>query len=321
MPHSRLTNSSSTGIPLPPLSQYAVDAIHNIGDSWVSRWLAPFILVLILLRQLRCASKGQVWLTPFWKGGASVPALQLRGDADDTRFSRFSHGAELSDKWRKRYGTCPHWTRNGRVKEVVLSTPAQVTAFYHKDAKLHTKRDSIGFGHYFGRLLGKCVGAIDGERWTLLRGVFDPHFTHRVAVSLGPTMLALVQDWSEALGSNDGSFAVEAVDATSKLPFKIISLAIFGHVVLEAKHFERLWSMVKLHEEIFQYAALHRWAKHAIYEAMFWTRANKIMRQFKREFAQFCLDMVAEDPSSPAAEMYLRVKDKTMTMDEFIQSK
>lgn len=211
--------------------------------------------------------------------------------------------------------------RNGSVKQVVLSTPAQVMVIYHKDAKLHTKRDSIGFGHYFGRLLGKCVGAIDGDRWTLLRGIFDPHFTHRVSVSLGPTMLALVEDWSETLGTNPGSFALEAVDATSKLAFKIISLAIFGLVVLKAKNFERLWSMVKLHEEIFQYAALHRWAKYAVYEALFWTRPNKILGQFQREFAQFCLDMVAQDPFSPAGDMYLRVKDKTMTMDEFSQSK
>lgn len=321
MPPSGLTNSSPPALALPPLSQTAVDTIHDLGGSWMSSLLAPFVLLLILLRQLRSASKGQLWLKSFWKGAGSVPALQLRGDAQDTRFSRFSHGAELSDKWRKQYGTCPHWTRNGRVKEVVLSTPAQVTAFYHKDAKLHTKRDSIGFGHYFGRLLGKCVGAIDGERWTLLRGIFDPHFTHRVSVSLGPAMLSLVENWSDTLGSDGDTFALEAVDATSKLPFKIISLVIFGHVVLEAKNFERLWSMVKLHEEIFQYAALHRWAKHAAYEALFWTRANKIMGEFQRKFARFCLDMVTEDPNSPAAEMYLRVKDETMTMDEFTQSR
>ncbi|SPO28025.1 uncharacterized protein UTRI_05168 [Ustilago trichophora] len=288
--------------------------LQDLGATQVFPWLMPLVLLALALSALgpatRLCSKASLQTGP-----------GVEGDAKDTRFSRFSHGAELSDDWRARYGTTPHWTRNGRVTEVVLSTPAQVMSFYHKDAKLHTKRDSIGFGHYFGRLLGKCVGAIDGQRWTLLRGIFDPHFTHRVSMSLGSTMLGLVQEWAETLGSGDEtSFSVEAVDATSKLPFKIISLAIFGPTVLEFSNFERLWNMVKLHEEIFQYAALHRWAKHAAYQALFWTRPNRIMAQFQREFAQFCLDMIAQDPTSAASEMYLRVKDKTMSMDEFTQT-
>ncbi len=324
MTHPRLATYLAKGVSQTPLPPVAIALLDSLGEGAVFRWLVPLVVLSILLTRIApSSSKGVNLATPFWKIGSPPAGLNLSGDAKDTRFSRFSHGEELSDEWRSRYGTQPHWTRNGGVTEVVLSTPAQVMSFYHRDAKLHTKRDSIGFGHYFGRLLGKCVGAIDGERWTLLRGIFDPHFTHRVSLSLGPAMLGLVEDWAESLSDSGGlsSFDLEATEATSKLPFKIISLAIFGHVVLEEENFERLWSMVKLHEEIFQYAALHRWAKHAAYQACFWTRANRIMGQFQREFAQFCLDMVAKDANSPAAEMHSRVKDKTMTMDEFTQSK
>lgn len=296
-------------------------SLQSVDDSSTFQWLVPYLLLAFLLSVPSPSSKTCNYVTRFWKKESLETGLGIRGDAKDTRFSRFSHGAELSDEWRAKYGKKPHWTRNGKVTEVVLSTPAQVMSFYHKDAKLHTKRDSIGFGHYFGRLLGKCVGAIDGQRWTLLRGIFDPHFTHRVSLSLGSAMLDLVEDWAEALVSGgQACLDVEAVDATSKLPFKIISLAIFGPVVLERSNFERLWDMVKMHEEIFQYAALHRWAKHAAYQALFWTRPNRIMAQFQRDFARFCLDMVAQDPLSPASDMYLRVQDKTMTMDEFTQS-
>lgn len=67
------------------------------------------------------------------------------------------------------------------ILQLVLTTPEQVVTFYKSDGTQHSKRKDIGFGDYFGRLLGQCVGVLSGQDWTRLRKIFDPVRSSQVA--------------------------------------------------------------------------------------------------------------------------------------------
>ncbi|KAJ3160035.1 hypothetical protein HDU86_001300 [Geranomyces michiganensis] len=155
----------------------------------------------------------------------------MPGSDCDTRSTRFTHGKEISEGYRKKYGSIYRvWC--GNIPELVLTRPEDVQDYYKNDGGAHKKAENIGFGDYFGRLLGEVVGVKDNQEWSRLRRIVDPHFAHAVALSLVDSMDRDFGDWLPSLPKNEkitardsvtGSYEMDAMDATAKTPFKIIA--------------------------------------------------------------------------------------------------
>jgi len=90
-------------------------------------------------------------------------------------------------------------------------------------------------GHYFGRVMGQCAGAVNGELWRSIRAVFDPHFSHQCAKAFLEPMRAELSRWRGQLPAVPGrpDFVVEALEACRILPFKIIALSLYRDVLTD----------------------------------------------------------------------------------------
>lgn len=90
-------------------------------------------------------------------------------------------------------------------------------------------------GDHFHRLMGDCVGVQNGQKWKIIRKVFDPRFSNKHAIAAMPKFESEILDWRRELGeksNNQTSFIMEAVPICRILPFKLIAIALFGAEVM-----------------------------------------------------------------------------------------
>ncbi|KAL6230883.1 cytochrome P450 [Aspergillus navahoensis] len=89
--------------------------------------------------------------------------------------------------------------RNGRARELVVTKPEHIYDFYKGDTKHHPKPPYLDMGKYFSGILGHAVGAIAGERWSMIRRYFDPEFSSQSARQAIPQLSASTNRWLDEL--------------------------------------------------------------------------------------------------------------------------
>ncbi|RPB29333.1 cytochrome P450 [Terfezia boudieri ATCC MYA-4762] len=249
----------------------------------------------------------------------------------DTRVSRFTHGPALSQEGKRLAGIDPYLVRNGGNLEVVIHSPEHVRDFFAKDGKDHLKPPNANFGVYFGRMLGECVGMLNGSVWDKAKVHLIPHFAHGAAMAAVPMFKAEYLRWVEKLPEDklvsykrsDGSgFVIDALSACRKLPFKLIAMVLYRDMLTD-KLFDELWELNEVHERI-TYAALLRDLPAKKWYSFLPTRDNKLLEAYLKDWARLNMAVINEARVTgtycPVTEMYKGVENGDMTLEQFLQS-
>ncbi|KAF7562114.1 hypothetical protein G7046_g2023 [Stylonectria norvegica] len=253
--------------------------------------------------------------------GESIPEID-----GDTRFTRFSHGRDLSQRGAAQFGSKPYMIWNNTKSEIVLSTSEHIKEFYSRQAKEHGKPPSANMGNYFHRLIGECVGVQNGQKWKTIRKVFEPQFSHRCAAGVMPVFEKEISRWresSEKKTHGAGKFTVDAVSACRILPFKLIAIALFGREVMTDERFERLLDLNVVHERIMLNTFFGRNETSTLYNKL-WTSSKREMDFFLREWRLYVLGAIEDAEknhlASPIKEIHAAVLEGIMSEKEFLQT-
>ncbi|KAJ3160785.1 hypothetical protein HDU88_007837 [Geranomyces variabilis] len=258
------------------------------------------------------------------KKGQEIPGP---GPLVETRFSRFDYQTSITRDYKDKYGDV-YVVYNGTIPELVLTDPTAIKRYYANDGRVHRKAHAIGFGYYFGRLLGKAVGTMHNEDWFRVRRVVDPHFQMKVVKNMLPMMEKDFCEWFEQLENHaeakhhGNAFEMDALSVSERTPVKVVARALFDPVLAE-DDFEALIKMNEVHEKLVETAFLGHLPSYSWYR---WlpTKANRMMDEYQEKWEALVLDMVArsrnENKSSPISEMYKSVEDGTMELIELLQT-
>ncbi|KAJ3174876.1 hypothetical protein HDU87_006668 [Geranomyces variabilis] len=233
----------------------------------------------------------------------------------------------ITRDYKNKYGDV-YAVYNGTIRELVLTDPTAIKRYYANDGRVHRKAHAIGFGYYFGRLLGKAVGTMHNEDWFRVRRVVDPHFQMKVVKNMLPMMETDFRQWFEQLEKHAGAkhngnaFEMDALTVAERTPVKVVARALFDPV-LTKEDFETLIKMNEVHEKLVETAFLGHLPSYSWYR---WlpTKANRMMDEYQEKWERLVLDMVArsrkENKPSPISEMYKSVEDGTMELIELLQT-
>ncbi|KAI9849203.1 MAG: hypothetical protein M1838_000223 [Thelocarpon superellum] len=300
-------------------------SLHEFGDAHDA-----FRLLVVSLASVLFIS---IYRSQWSNASASFKNKQgqrIKEIKEDSRFSRFSHGLELSQQGQRLAGSEPYLVRNGRNKELVISAPDQAREFFAHDAKDHMKPANMNLGHYFGRVLGNCVGVQGGAKWNSMRALFNPEFSHLAAKNMIPLFTQEFSKWAAEL-SQDGTvvskgeekFVIDAAGACRILPFRLIARTCYGNMLTD-ETFDKLLSFNEVHEQIMCQAVFGRWTTSKYY-GMLPTKAKRQMDQFQKGWEAFNLDIVVEarksGTSCPAEKIYDGVDPKgDISKQEFLET-
>ncbi|KAK8143562.1 hypothetical protein G3M48_007056 [Beauveria asiatica] len=239
---------------------------------------------------------------------------------ENTRYTRFSHGPQVSEAGRDIAGDEPFLIRNGPFQELVISQPDQLKEFCRKDAKDHTKPANMNLGDGFGqyvstffslrkrrkfpltfapppppppsRLLGGAVGVQAGKKWTTMRAHFDPEFSHKASMSMVPLYSAEAVRWLTELAqpssssscsstpSTAGGFVRNIAGACRLLPFRLIGLVTYGEA-FDDKLYQQLVELNEVHDKLMLDAFFGKWNASKLYN-MLPTASRRRMQSFQR---------------------------------------
>ncbi|KAM3450545.1 hypothetical protein MY3296_006008 [Beauveria thailandica] len=211
---------------------------------------------------------------------------------EDTRYTRFSHGPQVSEAGRDIAGDEPFLIRNGPFQELVISQPDQLKEFCRKDAKDHTKPTNMNLGDGFGQLLGGAVGVQAGKKWTTMRAHFDPEFSHKASMSMVPLYNAEAVRWLAELAqpssssscsstpSTAGGFVRNIAGACRLLPFRLIGLVTYGEA-FDDKLYQQLVELNEVHDKLMLDAFFGKWNASKLYN-MLPTASRRRMQSFQR---------------------------------------
>ncbi|EAQ93104.1 hypothetical protein CHGG_01339 [Chaetomium globosum CBS 148.51] len=238
----------------------------------------------------------------YFQDNEGRPIPELKGE---TRFSRFSHGYELSLQGAKTAERRPYMIWNGTSPEVVLTQAEHVREFYSKRSQEHFKPENASMGHYFGRVMGVCAGVQNGAVWKNIRKVFDPYFSYKSAQGFSEIYAAEFKKWMDDLSAGrESDFVAEATTICTVLPFKLIALACYGPALDgQGTHdgFERS----------------------GLYNALP-TASKKDMDTFEADWKKFNFFMMRESEEKqlpcPIREMYKDVLAGTITEANWLQT-
>jgi len=247
----------------------------------------------------------------------------------DTRFTRFSHGADISKKGFEMAPGEPVLINNGWTSEIILSTPEHMQDFFTGDARDHLKAPNLNMGHYFGRLLGNSAGVQNGERWRLTRAHFDPSFSHMSATHLRPRFLQEIGRWLQELPGQayateqgSGHFAVDAVTACRVLPFKLIACACYGELLNDTT-FAKLLKLNEQHEELMLRSIFGRKTTSAWYNKLP-TQDKQQMDRYQQDWKAFNDDVLqAADQTGlacPMTQVRVAVTEGLMSELDFLHT-
>ncbi|KAL1919657.1 uncharacterized protein VTP21DRAFT_1588 [Calcarisporiella thermophila] len=190
------------------------------------------------------------------------------------------------------------------------------------------KNESIGFGAFFHRLLGDCVGVQHGEDWKRVRSIVDPHYTYKVANNFASEIISDVYEWIDKLPNNasrshshEDILVADSMNIVKHLPFGMIAKTIYGQLTPDDQI--RLRDMNEDHEKLVEIAFLGQWAKYSWYR---WlpTEANRMMDKYLGSWEAFNIEMVKRarklDQPDAASTMYSSVESGKMRLVEFLQT-
>ncbi|KAM3429057.1 hypothetical protein MY4824_008480 [Beauveria thailandica] len=211
---------------------------------------------------------------------------------EDTRYTRFSHGPQVSEAGRDIAGDEPFLIRNGPFQELVISQPDQLKEFCRKDAKDHTKPANMNLGDGFGQLLGGAVGVQAGKKWTTMRAHFDPEFSHKASMSMVPLYNAEAVRWLAELAQPSSSSSCSSTPSTASgfvrniagacrlLPFRLIGLVTYGEA-FDDKLYQQLVELNEVHDKLMLDAFFGKWNASKLYN-MLPTASRRRMQSFQR---------------------------------------
>ncbi|KAK7710019.1 hypothetical protein SLS57_008517 [Botryosphaeria dothidea] len=163
---------------------------------------------------------------------------------------KFLRGREMSYMWGSKYGSIYRiWS--GLTPEVVLTDAKDVQALYSHAAG-HTKDHTANVGWLFGQLLGQCVGVVNGNRWTTLRKMLDPLFSHKQSLQYLDAFNTSAEAYAKAvdqyaLEKSGDRFVVNASHALMRFPYYEVAKLFYGH--LNQHEIDRLWDLGQLFTE------------------------------------------------------------------------
>lgn len=173
----------------------------------------------------------------------------------------------------------------------VITTAEDVKEFY-TDSHVHTKAPSSNAGWLFSLLLGDCLGLISGERWSKLRHLMDPFFSHKMSATRTSCVATAAADHlqnelpqlARQHGGNWASMTVNAVQGFSSFPFFFVAEVIYGKLEQSLK--AEMWALAEEHTQLFRYIAqggIHRYRV----SGLLGTKASKNTLDFVRKWESF----------------------------------
>ncbi|GAB1194986.1 hypothetical protein APSETT444_004238 [Aspergillus pseudonomiae] len=257
-------------------------------------------------------------------GIAAAVAVEFKNDQNqnikeypnNTRFTRFTHGKQLSEVGEGLAGSKPCLIHNGKRKELVIFAPEHLQEFHRKDANSHYKPENMNMGDYAGQLLGQCVGQLRGIKWKLARSHLDPDFSHRASRSMMKRFSQEIDSWVSHLSENptkkssqEDVFMQDVKKRCKDLSLRSIAISIYGETFSE-ENYAALSAMNELHEKIIFVAFLNKRVMSKWYNKLP-TAEKLLMDSFQTQWKAFNLvqiKLARELPSSPM--LYPGVSDK-----------
>ncbi|GIJ91177.1 hypothetical protein Asppvi_010142 [Aspergillus pseudoviridinutans] len=280
--------------------------------------LFVFILFVLLVLKIRAGHRANRITN---QHGRQI--CELPGDA---RVSKFAFSQQLSDQGKALAGGEPYIIRNGRARELVVTKPEHIYDFYKGDTKHHPKPPYLNMGMYFSGILGHAVGAIAGERWSMIRRYFDPEFSFQTARQAIPQLSETINRWLDNLplqgtGTEKG-FALEIRKPCRFLPLRLAAEFVYGEVFDE----ERLSALLELnvlHEVILHDVIANKRLATRL-GCWFDRKAAKRMEEFRFRWREFNLGIIqsAREASQvcPAERIYRGVEKGDLKHEEFLHT-
>ncbi|XWX01109.1 hypothetical protein V2A60_009134 [Cordyceps javanica] len=288
--------------------------------------LAAFTVLLLVLTTIFTNKKAR---KPFTDAeGRKVKMLK-----GNTRFSRFSHGPQVSEAGRDIAGDNPFLVWNGPHQELVITQPDHLKEFCRKDAKDHTKPTNMNLGDGFGQLLGGAVGVQAGKKWTVMRSHFDPEYSRNASMNMVPLYNGEAMRWladlakptSSSFSSTPptaGGFVRNIAEACRLLPFRLIGLVTYGEA-FDHKLYQQLVDLNEIHDKLMLDAFFGKWNVSKLYN-MLPTTSRRRMQEFQRTWESLNDGVIrrsnAEGLRCPAAVIYRGVEAGDMSKREFLQT-
>lgn len=269
------------------------------------------------------------FLTNGPKAFTNSEGFKVKAFKEDTRFQRFSHGSEISQKGSEVSGNDPYLVKNGRFQELVITQPEQLREFSRKDAKDHMKPKNMNLGDFFGQLLGNSVGVQGGQKWAMMRAHFNPGFSRLASMDMVPTFAAEISHWvadlpkcSSCNSHAANTFFRNAAQACRYLPFRLIALTAYGEA-LNDETYEELLHLNDLHDTLMLDAFFGKWTVSKLFNILP-TEFRKRMQTFQKGWKKLNHDVIArakaEGLRSPAEQIYKGVELGDMSETEFMQT-
>lgn len=222
----------------------------------------------------------------------------------------------------------PYIIRNGNHREVVLHTAEHVREFLRNDSKDHFRPEGLGFGDYFYRMLGQCVGALSGEPWRVVRSYFDPAYTHAASLTMMPPFQNEVTKWLNALKNDSlrtgvGRLVVHAPTSCKVLPLRVIPQSFYGEAY-DDHAYAKMVRISRIQEQALKYAVLGRWQKHRWFN-MLPTPSRRQLDEYHQAWQTFNLEILEtarkKGLAIPAEHVFKGVQpDGAIPMEQYLQT-
>ncbi|PKX89262.1 cytochrome P450 [Aspergillus novofumigatus IBT 16806] len=284
--------------------------------------LKLFVLVLFVLVGLKIRARHRANRITNQHG------RKIRELPGDARVSKFAFSQQLSDQGKAFVGEEPFIIRNGRARELVVTRPEHIYDFYKGDTKHHPKPPCLNMGSTLAvsSILGHAVGAIAGERWSMIRRYFDPEFSFQSARQAIPQLSGSINRWLDDLplqgtGTEKG-FALEIKKPCRFLPLRLAAEFLYGEV-FDDERFSALLELNVLHEVILHDVIAN---KRLATRRGCWLDRNaaKRMEEFRSRWREFNVGIVqsARQGSQvcPAERIYHGVEKGDLKLEEFLHT-
>nr|AFK23387.1 cytochrome P450 monooxygenase [Cordyceps militaris] len=210
------------------------------------------------------------------------------------------------------------------MKYSVITTAEDVREFY-TDSHVHTKAPSSNAGWLFSLLLGDCLGLISGQKWSELRHLMDPFFSHKVSATRTSSVIAAAAQHLQIelprlapqQETNGDCVTVNAVEGFSSFPFFFVAEVIYGKLEQNLK--DEMWGLAEEHTQLFRYivqGGIHRYR----ISGVIGTEASKKTFDFIRKWESFNNRLYQSQRSqnlqTPLVQMLQASEDKKVTFSE-----
>ncbi|KAI3332923.1 cytochrome P450 [Ustulina deusta] len=235
---------------------------------------------------------------------------------------------EISKKGEKLAHDEPYVIRDGNYHEVVLHTAEHVREFLRNDSKDHFRPENMGFGDYFYRVLGQCVGATSGEQWRVIRSYFDQAYTHGASLTLLSPFQKEVSKWlnglkNDPLRTGVGRVIVHMPTSCKALTLRTIPLSFYGDAY-DDDAYMKLDCISKLQAQALKYVVTGRWQKYKWFNVLP-TPSRRHLDLYHQNWHAFNLEILENtrkmNITIPAEHAFKGVQENNaISMDQYLQT-